>query len=41
MGREAVIWCANRRTYAVVADGHPPDLSQVVDYMKAHVDDAR
>jgi anti-sigma factor (TIGR02949 family) len=37
MGHEAVIWCANRRTYAVVADGHPQDLSRVIDYMKAHV----
>jgi anti-sigma factor RsiW len=37
MGHETVIWCANRRTYAVVAEGHPQDLSQVVDYMKAHV----
>lgn len=36
MGHEAVIWCANNRTYAVVADGHLPDLTQVVDYMKAH-----
>ena len=36
MGHEAVIWCANRRTYAVVADGHPQDLARVVDYMKAH-----
>jgi anti-sigma factor (TIGR02949 family) len=36
MGHQAVIWCANRRTYAVVAEGHPQDLSQVVDYMKAH-----
>ena len=36
MGHEAVIWCANRRTYAVVADGHPQDLSTVVDYLKAH-----
>ena len=36
MGHETVIWCANRRTYAVVAEGHPQDLSQVVDYMKAH-----
>ena len=24
MGHEAVIWCANQRTYAVVADGQPP-----------------
>jgi anti-sigma factor (TIGR02949 family) len=37
LGCEATIWCANRRTYAVVAAGHQPDLSQVVDYMKAHV----
>jgi anti-sigma factor (TIGR02949 family) len=36
MGHEAVIWCANRRTYAVVADGHPQDLTHIVDYMKAH-----
>ena len=37
MRHEAVIWCANNRTYAVVAQGHPHDLSQVVDYMKANV----
>jgi anti-sigma factor (TIGR02949 family) len=36
MGQQAVIWCANRRTYAVVTDGHPQDLSQVIEYMKAH-----
>ncbi len=36
MGRTAVIWCANRRTYALIVDGHPQDLSQVIDYMKAH-----
>jgi anti-sigma factor RsiW len=36
MGHEAVIWCANRRTYAVVAAGHPQDLTHIVDYMKAH-----
>jgi anti-sigma factor (TIGR02949 family) len=36
MGHQAVIWCANRRTYAVVADGHPQDLSRVINYMKAH-----
>jgi anti-sigma factor (TIGR02949 family) len=36
MGQQAVIWCANRRTYAVVADGHPQDLSRVIAYMKAH-----
>jgi anti-sigma factor (TIGR02949 family) len=37
MGHDTVIWCARGRTYAIVADGHPQDLSQVVDYMKAHV----
>jgi anti-sigma factor RsiW len=35
MGREACIWCANRRTYAVVADGHPEDLPRIVAYMKS------
>jgi anti-sigma factor RsiW len=37
LGHQAVIWCANRRTYAVVAAGLPQDLSRVVDYMKARV----
>jgi anti-sigma factor (TIGR02949 family) len=37
LGFEATIWCANRRTYAVVAEGHQQEVSQVVDYMKAHV----
>jgi anti-sigma factor RsiW len=36
MGHEAVIWCANSRTYAVVAEGHPQDLTRIVDYLKAH-----
>jgi anti-sigma factor RsiW len=36
MGRETIIWCANRRTYAVVADGHPQDLERIIDYMKAN-----
>jgi anti-sigma factor (TIGR02949 family) len=36
MGHQAIIWCANRRTYAVVAGGHSQDLSQVIAYMKAH-----
>jgi anti-sigma factor RsiW len=36
MGHEAVIWCANRRTYAVVVAGHPRDLTPIVDYMKSH-----
>ena len=37
MGREAVIWCAKGRTYAVIADGHP-DLQHIADYMKTHVE---
>jgi anti-sigma factor RsiW len=37
MGTEAVIWCANRRTYAVVAGGHPPDLVEIATYIKARV----
>ena len=37
LGHEAVIWGANRRTYAVVAEGGQKDLSQVVDYMKARI----
>lgn len=36
MGHQTVIWCANRRTYAVVAEGHPQDLARIVDYMKEH-----
>jgi anti-sigma factor RsiW len=38
MGRDAVIWCAKGRTYAVVADGHPQDLTRIVDYMKANAE---
>ena len=36
VGREAVIWCARGRTYAVIADGHP-DLQHIADYMKTRV----
>lgn len=36
MGHEAVIWCANNRTYAVVADDGARELSRIVDHMKAH-----
>ena len=36
IGRDAVVWCAKGRTYAVVADGHPQDLDRIVDYMKAN-----
>ena len=37
VGQQAVIWCANNRTYAVVAEGQPKDLTPIVTYMKAHV----
>jgi anti-sigma factor RsiW len=37
LGRDAVMWCAKGRTYAVVADGHPQDLNRIVEYMKANV----
>jgi anti-sigma factor RsiW len=37
MGHDTAIWCANGRTYAIVADGHPADLPHIVDYMKARV----
>jgi anti-sigma factor RsiW len=36
MGREAAIWSANGRTYAVLADGHPSDFSHIVEYVKGH-----
>lgn len=37
MGHQAVIWCANQRTYAVVADGQSPHgLTRVVEYLKAN-----
>ncbi len=36
MGYDAVIWCANQRTYAVVADAHSGDLTRVVTYLKAN-----
>ena len=37
VGQQAVIWCANNRTYAIVAEGQPKDLTPIVTYMKAHV----
>jgi anti-sigma factor RsiW len=37
MGHQTVIWCANQRTYAVVADAQSAaDLSRVVEYLKAN-----
>jgi anti-sigma factor (TIGR02949 family) len=38
MGRDAVIWCTKGRTYAVVADGHPQNLTRIVDYLKANAE---
>ena len=36
VGKDAVIWSANQRTYAVVASAtSPADLTRVVDYLKA------
>ena len=39
VGHRAVIWSANRRTYAIVDDGQssPEDLTRVVGYLKANV----
>lgn len=37
MGQRAVIWCSNRRTYAVVASDTTQDLTPIVDYIKARV----
>ncbi len=39
VGHRAVIWSANRRTYAVVDDGQAPpeDLTRVIGYLKANV----
>jgi hypothetical protein len=36
MGREAAIWSANGRTYAVLTDGHPSDFNHIVSYVKTH-----
>jgi len=37
MGTQAIVWCANQRTYAVVAGDTGQDLASIVDYMKARV----
>ena len=37
MSHDTAIWCANGRTYAIVADGHPADLPHIVDYMRTRV----
>jgi anti-sigma factor RsiW len=36
MGRDAAIWSANGRTYAVLADGHPSNFNHIVNYVKTH-----
>ena len=37
MGAQEVVWCANQRTYAVVANDNGRDLTPIVEYMKARV----
>lgn len=37
MGTEAVVWCANQRTYAVVASDTGRDLTPIVEYVKTRV----
>jgi anti-sigma factor RsiW len=37
MGAQAVIWCANQRTYAVVSSDASRDLTPIVDYIKTRV----
>jgi hypothetical protein len=37
MGTQAIVWCANERTYAVVSGDTSRDLTPIVDYMKARV----
>lgn len=37
MGQQAVIWCANQRTYAVVSSDETRDLTSIVDYIKTRV----
>jgi anti-sigma factor RsiW len=37
LGHQAVIWFANERTYAIVADGQPPqDFTRIVDYLRTN-----
>jgi anti-sigma factor (TIGR02949 family) len=37
LGTQAVVWCANQRTYAVVSSDTVRDVTPIVDYMKARV----
>jgi hypothetical protein len=36
LGHEAVVWSRRGRTYVVLADGHPADLSPVLTYVQAN-----
>ena len=36
LGHETAIWSGGGRTYAVLADGRPPDFDHIVSYVKAH-----
>ncbi|NUR53708.1 MAG: zf-HC2 domain-containing protein [Acidobacteria bacterium] len=36
IGHDTAVWSANGRTYAVLATGHPPDFSHIVEYVKSH-----
>ena len=36
IGHETAIWSDAGRTYAVMADGHPPDFDHIVSYVKDH-----
>ncbi|HEY3883937.1 MAG TPA: zf-HC2 domain-containing protein [Vicinamibacterales bacterium] len=35
-GHETAIWSADGRTYAVLADGRPPNFDRIVSYIKGH-----
>ena len=37
MGQQAVIWCANERTYAVVSSNTDENLAPIVDYLRSRV----
>ena len=37
VGSQAVVWCSNQRTYAVVTSDTSRDLTSIVDYMKTRV----
>jgi hypothetical protein len=37
MGQQAVIWCANQRTYAIVSGDTDANLTPIVDYLRTRV----